>query len=400
MHVCVVCHEASLTGAPRIGFDIAAHLARNHAVTLLAKKAGPLIEFPEYAGLRDAYRVLNTNHEVCDQTYRQRVTSAAELLGALDADVLYVNSVASGEWCEAGKQAGVPVALHTHETRDSLPSLLSSVCTPRVLRFTDLLVGASPRALDDLEALTNTHVANRLDIGIFVDVDAVRAGAARMEPAPVNAAGAPLAAASDRRAVAMCGLAQRRKGADIFFNLAERLPQYDFVWIGPWTPAQAPLNGPTHERFAALQLPNFFHTGLTENPYAHLRRADAFVLTSREDPNPLVVAEALLLGRKVVAFTETGASAALLTRFGYALNGAPSAERLAALLPDILESEAGSWLADTAEGVRTFVDSAGKLDRLQSALEALVAVPSGQGEGQRDQQEHPRTSADANGEAV
>lgn len=373
MHVCVVCHEASLTGAPRIGFDVAAHLARSHDVSLLAKKGGPLIDLPQYAPLRARYHILNTNHEVCDHTYRQRVANAVETLGRIAPDLLYVNSVAAGDWCEAGQRAGVPVVLHTHETCDSLPSLLSSVCTPRILRFTDLLVGASSRALDDIEELTNTSMANRFDIGIFVDADAVLAGAEQPVPPAVNANGAPLAPGGERLVVAMCGLAQRRKGADIFFAVAERLPQYDFVWIGPWTPEETGLNGPTHQRFEALKLANFFHTGLTENPYPHLRRADAFVLTSREDPNPLVVAEALLLGRKVVAFSETGASVAMLERLGYALVGAPEAERLAAVLPRILDHEAGAWQTTAAHGVRTLVDSAAKLKLLQEALERLVA---------------------------
>lgn len=371
MRVCVVCHEASLTGAPRIGFDIAAHLAGDHEVTLLAKKGGPLIDHAQYAGLRPAYRVLNTNHEVCDDTYRERVASAEELLGELEPDLLYVNSVASGEWCEAGKRADVPVVLHTHETRDSLPSLLSSVCTPRVLRFADLLVGASEQALDDIETLTNTRAAGRLGTGIFVDADAVYAGARQTVPPPVNAGGEELTL-GDRRIVAMCGLAQRRKGADIFLAVAERLPQYDFVWIGPWTPAETDLNGATHDRFAALRLRNFFYTQLTDNPYAHLQSADAFVLTSREDPNPLVVAEALLLGCKVLAFADTGASVAMLERFGYALTGGPDAERLAAILPRILEDEPGAWHAAAAEGARAVVDGAGKLAQLQETLERLV----------------------------
>ena len=371
MRVCVVCHEASLTGAPRIGFDIAAHLAGDHEVTLLAKKGGPLIDHAQYAGLRPAYRVLNTNHEVCDDTYRERVASAEELLGELEPDLLYVNSVASGEWCEAGKRADVPVVLHTHETRDSLPSLLSSVCTPRVLRFANLLVGASEQALDDIEALTNTRAAGRLGTGIFVDAEAVYAGARQTVPPPVNAGGEELTP-GDRRVVAMCGLAQRRKGADIFLAVAERLPQYDFVWIGPWTPAETDLNGATHDRFAALRLRNFFYTQLTDNPYAHLESADAFVLTSREDPNPLVVAEALLLGCKVLAFAETGASVAMLERFGYALTGAPDAERLAAILPRILEDEPGAWHAAAADGARALVDGAGKLAQLQETLERLV----------------------------
>ena len=377
MHICVVCHEASLTGAPRIGFDIALSLASAHTVTLLAKKGGELIDLPAYAPLRSRYRVLNTNHEVCSLTYRERVEHATELLRELQPDLLYVNSVASGEWCEVGARAGVAVALHTHETRESLPSLLSSVCTPRILTWTDLLIGASRQAMDDLEALTATTMdaSNRLDIGIFIDVATVSAQSEAAVDAPVNARGEARSPSAERPVVAMCGLAQPRKGADIFFELAIQLPQYDFVWIGPWAPPETDLNDATFERFAALEMVNFYVTGLTSNPYAHLRQADTFVLTSRKDPNPLVVAEALVLGCRVVAFAETGASAAVLENNGYALTGSPDVERLAVLLPEIVGSEP-AWQADVGARVGANVDGAGKLERLTEALERLAAGAS------------------------
>lgn len=371
MRVCVVCHEGSLTGAPRIGFDIAAHLRERHEVTLLAKRGGPLAELPQYQKLRDAYRVLDTSHEVSDQTYRQRVARAAELLAETRPDLLYVNSVSAGEWCEAGSRVGVPVVLHTHETRVSLPSLLSSVCTPRVLSYTDLLVGASRGAVEDLQTLTSTRAPEWFEFGICVDAAVVRAGAARAAPAPVNAGGEALPASRQRPTVAMCGLAQPRKGADIFLAAARRAPQLDFVWIGPWSPPEADLNAKTHERFVALKLRNLYSTGLTDNPYAHLSRADVFVLTSREDPNPLVVVEALLLGCKTVAFAETGASVDLLARFGYALSGAPDAERIAGLLPRILASPPGRWQEAAAERVREAFDSAAKLAQLEQTLTAF-----------------------------
>ena len=38
MRVCVVCHEASLTGAPRIGFDIALFLSHSHEVSFARKE--------------------------------------------------------------------------------------------------------------------------------------------------------------------------------------------------------------------------------------------------------------------------------------------------------------------------------------------------------------------------
>lgn len=374
MHVCVVCHDASLTGAPRIGFDIAAALAKRHQTTLLVKMGGPLIALPRYASLRDSYQCLDTSHQICDLTYRERVDGAMSMLEAVAPDVLYVNSVASGEWCEAGARAGVPVALHTHETRDSLPGLLSTVCTPRILRWTDLLVGASRHAMDDIEELTGTSVRNRLDFGIFIDTETVLAQSMLEVPPPCNAPGARLGeeGGGTRPVAAMCGLAQPRKGADIFFEAARRLPVCDFLWIGPWAPPETHDNGETLRRFETLRLPNFYVTGLVDNPYAYMREIDAFVLTSREDPNPLVVAEALLLDKKVIAFTDTGASAEMLARFGYAFTGGPDAERIAGVLPRVLADESG-WRSGLAERVRREVDGSARLVRLEAALEQLVS---------------------------
>lgn len=373
MHACIVCHEASLTGAPRIGFDVAMSLAADNDVTLLSKVAGDLIDLPQYASLRANYQVLNTSHLTCDMTYRERVRHAVDILSKLKPDLLYVNSVSSGEWCEAGAQVAVPVALHTHETRDSLPSLLSSVCTPRILTWTDLLIGASAQAMDDLEELTSTTMSatNRLNVGIFVDTATVLAQSELSVKAPVNARKAAWKPRSSRPSVAMCGLAQHRKGADIFLELAVQLEQYDFIWIGPWSPPETDLNRPTFERFTSLCLENFYITGLTTNPYAYLRMVDVFVLTSREDPNPLVVAEALVLGKKVVSFAGTGASVAMLESHGYALTGAIDTDRLGSLLPKIVEGDA-EWLAPMKEKVRVEVDGKEKLVALTQALVQFV----------------------------
>ena len=371
MRICVICHEASLTGAPRIGFDIALFFADSHEVSLLAKSDGPLIDLPRYASLRPFFRSLDTGHQLCDLTYRERVDQAIAVLDELAPDVLYVNSIASGEWCEAGARAGIPVALHTHEIGDSLPGLLSSICTPRILRWTDLLVGASQQAIDDIETLTGTPVRNHLNLGIFIDSHTVLSQSKLSVPDPTNARGQALQR-GERPLIGMCGLAQPRKGADIFLDLALRLPQYDFVWIGPWAPPETLLNDDADERYKTLECLNFYTTGLTANPYAHLRRLDAFLLSSREDPNPLVVPEALLLGKKVIAFSATGASAAMLATEGFAFTGNPDPERIAALLPKIVEEDNNAWTPRLREQVRASVDGRTKLGMLQEVLEQLV----------------------------
>ena len=79
------------------------------------------------------------------------------------------------------------------------------------------------------------------------------------------------------------------------------------------------------------------------------------------------------MGLKVLAFAETGATVKLLERFGYALTGAPSAARIAALLPRVL-APAGPWWEGRAAEIRTVVDGTSKLAALQGTLEALVAA--------------------------
>lgn len=378
MRICMVCHEASLTGAPKVGFELALFLAESHEIHLIVKADGPLLEQPRYAKLKESHRNVDTHHETCDLPYADRLEQAVRILEEIRPNLLYVNSVAAADWCEAGAGVAAAVVLHTHEARTSLPSLLSRVASPRLPDWTDLLVGASRTTLNDMQEVTGVRFEDCLDFGILVDAESILAqGKLSVDPPPVNARGD--SPDHDRRMVAMCGLAQPRKGTDVFFDLARRLPQYDFLWIGPWEPPDTMLNDTVIKCFRSQSLPNFYVTGLTENPYAYLRETDAFVLTSREDPNPLVIAEALLLGKKVVAFSETGSSKALLDRFGYVLSGTPNSERAAALLPSIIEGENGSWLLRLADDVKSELDGAKKLSEIQKRLEDLVERKREQG---------------------
>lgn len=370
MRICVVCHEANPMGAPRIGFDIASFLAERHEITLLAKGGG-LVDCPRYASLRGSYRCVGTSQHSSRLTYAQRVDAAVVDLRELSPDVLYVNSVVSGEWCEAGARIGIPVALHTHETRHRLQAILSGFSTPGVLRWVDLLVGASRTAICDLEEITDTSVRNRFEFGTVVDAETVFSLSAREVPPPRNNQGDPLGRASGRPVVGMCGL-QEPEGSDIFVETATRSPDYDFVWIGSWGSPEGHDNGLAFEQFRSLGLRNLYVTGPVDNPYPYMDMLDAFVLTAGTDPNPLVLAEVLLLGKKTLAFSGVGASLELLARFGYAFYGNADAARVADVLPVVLQDRAG-WQSDLSERVRREVDGEQKLKQLEALLEGLAS---------------------------
>lgn len=114
-----------------------------------------------------------------------------------------------------------------------------------------------------------------------------------------------------------CGNAEWRKGNDIFNWIAKRvihktspLPVY-FVWVGA---------GPQHEIYSLIES-DIRNMGLSDRiilipptPFAldYINRFDVLLLSSREDPYPLVVLEAALLEIPVVCFEDAGGAPELI----------------------------------------------------------------------------------------
>ena len=104
------------------------------------------------------------------------------------------------------------------------------------------------------------------------------------------------------RLVVDIGYGDRRKGVDLFCEAARRVaaerPDVFFLWAGA---LEAPASAP-NARFL----------GRRDDIERILSAADVFALTSREDPFPSVVLEAISLGVPVVAFENAGGFAELL----------------------------------------------------------------------------------------
>lgn len=104
------------------------------------------------------------------------------------------------------------------------------------------------------------------------------------------------------------GYADLRKGVDHFVNTAGLLfrsrPDVHFLWLGARDSAvHAWLRGNS---------PNIHFADFTADVGAYLASSDIFFLSSREDPFPSVVMEALSFGMPVIAFDEAGGASELL----------------------------------------------------------------------------------------
>jgi glycosyltransferase involved in cell wall biosynthesis len=104
-----------------------------------------------------------------------------------------------------------------------------------------------------------------------------------------------------------CGTLDWRKGIDIFIQLAALFKDEDginFLWIGG-NPDSLDYKKVMYD-IDRLKLKNITITGEVNNPLDYMASANVFVLTSREDPFPLVCLEAASIGKPIICFDQSG----------------------------------------------------------------------------------------------
>lgn len=88
--------------------------------------------------------------------------------------------------------------------------------------------------------------------------------------------------------IGMCGSLGDRKNYNLFLEVAQNLPLYNFLWIGG-------------KNFSS-NLANVFHIEEETYPYKYYKLLDYFVLFSKDEPFGNVVIENLYAGNKVLTF--------------------------------------------------------------------------------------------------
>jgi hypothetical protein len=95
----------------------------------------------------------------------------------------------------------------------------------------------------------------------------------------------------DKILFGMCGVDLRRKGFSIFVDLAKMMPHHNFMWVGG-----------VSNKITEQGLDNFLHVPNTNNPYQYLSKFDYMVMTSLDDPCPIVLIEAMYLEIPCIVF--------------------------------------------------------------------------------------------------
>ena len=298
--VLLVSHEASRTGAPRIAALVARGLVhQGHRVRVVSQRPGPLVdEFAAIAPTRvpAGWRLLRRLWSRPGAVPRRlagalEVGLALVVVAAHRPDLVYVNSTSSAGYVRAAAILRRPSVLHVHESGEVLRGFLARVGIAGLPTGRVRLVACSPSVADALVEIG----ARREDVDLLLSIpDATRI----VEGVPPERPEAPGA----RPVVVGCvGAVEHRKGVDLWLQAAQELlatlpsGALRFVWVGDGEPPAG-----------AADLDGVDFTGHADNPAAAVAGFDLMTLPSRDDPFPLVVMEAMLQGKPVVAFDVGG----------------------------------------------------------------------------------------------
>lgn len=298
MKVLMISHEASRSGAPRIAVLVVSCLVdAGHTVQVVSQRPGPLVEdFSVLAPTRvhPCWR-LRARLWLLPMALARRVAILDQLLALLTilrsgCDVVYINTSSATHYLRPALWARRRVVLHVHESRVVCRDLMTRCGAGVVadLPASVVLVACSPSVAADLSAAGAAPDAVHLIPSVPDSrlVLAAAAGSVDVEPGPV--------------VVGACGSVEHRKGVDLWMAVArtcrERLGDaVVFRWVGGGV---LPADGDPPE---GVEL-----AGEVPDPGRHMAAFDVMTLPSRDDPFPLVVVEAMLLGKPVVAFDVGG----------------------------------------------------------------------------------------------
>lgn len=288
--VLVVSHEASRTGAPRVAVHLASVFADSGwDVDVVLRWGGPLrSEFESVAGavFDEPFSRLRAAMQRNSRTKRLipilERWAARRVLRRLQPDLVWCNTVISAPYAAASAEVGIPAVLHSHEHLEVVSRRLRNAGLDDGLAIGSgnlTLVACAPATAEILAVEAGVETGSVHVIRSPVDLAAVRSTQPRVW-------------SDDRPIVVAVGLGNRSKGIDVFCAAAKEHEHLGhrtrWCWVGR-TPDEGIETG-------QVELVGEVGSALPE-----MAGADVVVLPSRADAFPLVVLEAMALGRPIVA---------------------------------------------------------------------------------------------------
>jgi glycosyltransferase involved in cell wall biosynthesis len=298
MTIIYVGHDAHRHGAQLLSLNIVKTLVRTFGMRVE-------VILLEGGALEPAFCEIAPTHVVGDsmEAFRQVAQDIKRRVGAQYA---ICNTVVTGNCCKELSKLGIRTISLIHELKTLIEERHLEDRAAAVSEYASKVVFAAPFVRDSFETIVG-DLGDKVVVrpqGIYQDlvVDTAEVMAFRDKHHIPKTA----------KVVVNVGFGDLRKGFDLFVRIAQVLIKqrhdYYFLWLGDIEGSLAHWIGKEVEALGK----RFIHVPFSSEVAKGLANASVFCLTSREDPFPSVVMEALALGVPVVGFDDAGGFADLL----------------------------------------------------------------------------------------
>jgi glycosyltransferase involved in cell wall biosynthesis len=370
LRVLLLMHGLHLTGAPRIALDVMEALSGETEVWTVALQLGPLEERARALGRVDAIGDPADRVSAAKRLIRRQQRPAlSAALAAWKPDLIYVNSVAALpalRWVRLPDS--VPLLLHVHELHSYLEHYAAAY-PDEMLHRPDRYVAVSEPVRRALVSDLGVAEAKVTLMHEFVPDGAVAATEALFRQRDGQQGDPPV--------VGGAGRVDLRKAPTLWLQTARCLTdrmgegRVRFTWVG-----LGDDDASRQFRVMARQLGLSEHVTfvpVTPEPLPHFAGFDAFAMTSWEDPCPIVVLEAMLLGKPVACFDGSGGAPEEVGDTGLIVpefSPARMAEALATLFAEPGRRAAMGRAA--RERVRDRFSAAAQVPRIRAEIQRLA----------------------------
>jgi glycosyltransferase involved in cell wall biosynthesis len=295
-----VSHEATRTGAPLILLQLIRHFAQSglYELFLFSDAPGPLLSrFQEHAHV-----VQRWNHDVFGKP--PLIDDLIHELGPHRPILALCNTSVVPHYSEVFKRFGIPVITLVHELGDRIPEY----DLHRIYKTSDKIVFPA----EFVRETVNAKVLLPKDKGTVIPQGLLHPEILTKDRfSSHRLVCRELGVPEESFLVVGCGTFDPRKGSDLFIDLARKVLEKNdgpihLIWVGD-DYKEYPLGFFLRKDLANYGIADHVHfVGQQDNPARFFLAANVFVLTSREDPFPCVVHEAMAAGAIVVAFAGAG----------------------------------------------------------------------------------------------
>ncbi|WP_338134420.1 glycosyltransferase [Cohnella candidum] len=310
----LVTHNAHFNGAQLLALHIAKALRQHfgYQLEIICLEGGVLLpEFKKYGNVQ----VLNQ---------REALEELATKLWKKDFRTAICNTVISGELVEKFSTAGIRCLSLIHELPGVIHQYKAEEKARKISENADCVVFPSRFVHEKFNEICpiDTRKSVIMPQGLFkVNKLKDRKSAAREKFRSMHRL------PEEAHIVLGVGFADHRKGIDLFCEVASKVRQADrntyFVWVGSREPN-------VFFSIKEEQKKNVIFLDPANDIDLYYAAADLYLLTSREDPFPTVVLDALSVGVPVIGFREAGGFVDIVTEQTGALVDYLNTEEMAA----------------------------------------------------------------------